>query len=426
MGTQDSGRAGDCFAAWTRQWSLSRLTLLSLLSLPFSLLYLGCVFDSSGLKPPGSSDGAVTPDGGWGDAATGPDAAHPGDARVDAGVGPDAAPDVYVPPCTDDTFECLGDGSARICRDGAWVGLGPCPLGCDAGSQACRVPSNVDAVLADDGDGSVTFGAADSPVHIDTDTGRIYTPGGPDHRPAGPGLDPGSGIFYGQQTQGAHPGIGVLVLGDLIVQTGVEVVVEGSHALAVIASGNVSIDGALYLNSVDQSPGPGGFSGGAPSAPGGGACGGQVGGGSNTDHGCSSGGGGGGHGGVGGDGGDATCDGHVGGAGGGAGCGTAALVPLVGGHGGAGAVPYQAVPPAAPGAGGGGGGAIQISVGGTLSIGAAGRIHAGGGPGGGSSVAGGAGGGAGGAILLEGPVVSVAVGGLLAANGGGGGGGDCT
>jgi alpha-tubulin suppressor-like RCC1 family protein len=101
---------------------------------------------------------------------------------------------------------------------------------------------------------------------------------------------------------------------------------------------------------------------------------------------------------------------------GGAAGGTATLVPLRGGCRGANGF-------TGTGKGGAGGGGVQISAGGVLTIGAAGKVSAagGGGAGGtGTNWAGGAGGGSGGGVLLEGwPIVNL---GWITANGGGGGG----
>ena len=79
-----------------------------------------------------------------------------------------------------------------------------------------------------------------------------------------------------------------------------------------------------------------------------------------------------------------------------------------------------------PGLGGAGGGAVQLSVGGTLSIAATGRVAAAGAGGRGGTASsgtgiGGGGGGSGGGILLEGRVVTIAASGAVTANGGGGG-----
>ncbi|MDY0003181.1 MAG: hypothetical protein RBU30_17915, partial [Polyangia bacterium] len=384
------------------------LPLAALLCLGAAYGGSSCVFDRGGFSPP-PRDGSPSEDAAPISDAAPPDVAPPWDA------GP---PDVFVPPCTHDLFECLPGGTARLCQDGSWTDLGPCPLGCDAPSRICRVPSNVPAELADDGDGVLDLDVVHTPVRIDTDTGRIYTPSGPEHRPAGLGLDPASGIHYSQLPQGGLPGMGVLVLGDLTVKVGVDVILEGSRSLVILAQGTVSIQGLVYLNSKDSLPGPGGYSGGLAGQVGGGGCGGQLGAGTTGEHGCSSGGGGGGHGGVGGAGGNATCGSHVGGSGGGTVCSNQSLIPLVGGAGGSGGAPYAENVNSVPGAGGGG--ALQVSAAQSITVFGDGRLHAGGGPGAGCSWAGGAGGGAGGALLLESPSVTLASGSILAAIGGGG------
>lgn len=407
---------------------VSRVCLVAM-----ATLVSGCLFDRSGLGSPGSPDSGPGVDAAppRTDGHVAPDASLPDAALPDASPPDASPPDTGPPPCVDDTFECLSTGGAQLCQGGVWTPLGPCPLGCDQASRFCYLPSNVDVGLTGGGAGDVDLGAAGTPVHVNTDTGRIWVDGGPDLRPAGPGLDPGSGIEYEQQNQPSFPGIGVFALHDLDIPDSVDVIAEGSRSLAILASGDVTISGVIYVNSEDDHPGPGGFSGGGATHPGFGPCGGQVGTGREASHGCASGGGGGGYGGAGGDGGDTSCSGGLsGGTGGADTCGTDALIPLIGGSGGAGGANYaddgDNSSNSSPGSGGGGGGAIQISAAGSITIASGGGIHAGGGPGADCTSAGGAGGGAGGGVLLESILVRLEAGSIVAANGGGGGAGDCT
>jgi hypothetical protein len=379
----------------------------------------GCVFDRSGFAGPDDggqnnnlpSDAEIVDGAVWLDAQS--------DGQVDA------QPDVYVPPCSGDTWECLADGTARVCQDDAWVSVGTCPLGCDVGARECRVPSNVPADLMDEGTEALSLSTADSIVTINTDTGAIGGSSGPIRAP-GVGLDPTSGIYYERQPQTSGPEVGIFVVQGLTIDTSVIVNVEGVRSLVLLVEGAATINGVINVSARRNLRGPGGYIGGGAAQRGDGTCGGLPGNGEQVSHGCISGGGGGGHAGAGGAGGNSNCGaGYTGGVGGAGTCGVAELVPLVGGSGGAGGVPIPNVT-SNPGAGGGGGGAIQVSASGGVMVGASGGINAGGGGGTGCTSSGGSGGGSGGAILVEGPTVSVQGGGILAANGGGGGGGDCT
>lgn len=334
------------------------------------------------------------------------------------------------PSCTGDTFECLPDGSARECVGGTWQSLGSCPLGCNAGVRECQVPSNVDPESVGEGDGDVSVAAGGDDTVFNTDTGEIRA-GTSVIRPAGEGLDAGSGIAFSIQAQGAgEPGLGVFSMGSLTVADAAVLRGEGDNALVLAVEGNAQIDGLVSVVAEGAEAGPGGFDGGAAGADGTGPCPGIMGTGHAIGHYCTSGGGGAGRGATGGSGGNCTCtapDDFAGGDGGQV-CGTPELIPLVGGSSGAGGTPAASAidPPTQPGVGGGGGGALQITAAGTITVSGTGGINAGGGGGGESISAGGTGGGAGGAVLLEAPVVTVATGAILAANGGGGGGGDCT
>jgi len=371
----------------------------------------GCFFDKRGFE--------VSDDAGQNNTTL------PDSEVADGTAWLDATPDVYVPPCQGNTFECLGDSTARECVADDWVDVGYCPLGCDAATRACRVPSNVDAELYGETSAGLDVGASDTPVTIFTDTGEIGGGAGLIRAP-GTGLDVPSGIYYKRLDQGGNPGLGVFVVKGLTIGAGTSVTVVGQRALVLLVDGAASINGIVDVSARSNVGGPGGYNGGDPAMQGAGSCGGAPGHAEDISHGCSSGGGGGGHAGAGGDGGDATCGSDFpGGTGGPATCGVPELIPLVGGSGGAGGPPIPNVT-AAPGAGGGGGGAIQISATAGITVSASGGINAGGGGGTGCTSAGGSGGGAGGGILLEGTTVSVLGGSTLAANGGGGGGGDCT
>ncbi|MBW2525518.1 MAG: hypothetical protein JRI23_15145 [Deltaproteobacteria bacterium] len=332
--------------------------------------------------------------------------------------------------CQGAALQCQPDGTALECIDGTWTSLGPCPLGCDEQSLACHVPSNVDASLFSEASSVVVALPSSEPLVFDTDTGAISA-GDDVLRPAGEGLDESSGVAFSVRDQRAEgPSLGVFTLAGLEVAAGAIARGVGNNALVLLVAGDVTIDGTFEVAADKQVPGPGGWAGGNPSAPGAGPGGGGVGQGvvvTDTEY-CASSGGGGGFFGPGGSGGPCACAAPNDYAAGAAGAtyGTEQLIPLIGGSGGAGGtIAVGNATESLAGPGGGGGGALQISATGELTIGSNGIVHAGGGGGGGCENASGAGGGAGGAILLEAPNVTVAVGAVLAANGGGGGGGDC-
>lgn len=351
------------------------------------------------------------------------------DAELDIDADRDFDADSEVPPqCEGDLFECRPNGSARICTDGQWTGLGRCPLGCDVERRECLIVSNDRSHRFETDAWRLDLAGYEPPITVNTDTGEIR-----DRlsviRAAGTGTDEALGISYEQDLQDdVDIGLGVFSLGDLNVPEGVEVVGVGSRALVLLVSGEVTIDGVINVRGRAVEPGPGGFAGGVGSD-GEGPCAGAIGEGANEGTPCCSGSGGGGHVGLGGAGGNCSCGepyGYEGGLAGGDICGEPELIPLVGGSGGSGGPMIEDMPSNAPGGGGGGGGALQISASEAITLNDRGGINAGGGGGGETIDAGGAGGGAGGSILLESPLVTVAVGAVLAANGGGGGGGDCT
>lgn len=174
------------------------------------------------------------------------------------------------------------------------------------------------------------------------------------------------------------PEVCVCHVGDLALQS---LTVTGTRALAIFASGTVTVTGTLSVSGATGVAGPGAthlaFPGGAGSPAAGGSFG-TFGGGSGAA---------------------ATF-------------GTPKVVPLAGG---------MAGQSTCNGWAGGGGGALQITAGVAIEVAGAIRAGGGGGAGGPSSCCPGSGGGSGGAILLEAPLVSIW--GVLAANGGAGGSG---
>jgi hypothetical protein len=254
------------------------------------------------------------------------------------------------------------------------------------------VPSNValseidfaeagDVVISTDGCG------------IDTDNGAI-------------GCTTGGKAAFKVLAQPTLPGavpLAVFVVRSFRLESGVRLSVRGRNALVIISQEDVVIAGSVLVNSTSRDTVAGGFTNtridSSGEGPGGGGAG-QV---STSAAGAS----------FCGTGGSGTGVEGAPPAKAGAVYGDASLVPLMpGSSGGQGTV----------GQAGGGGGAVQISAGGALTVGARGVIHAGGGggaPGGGAPGQNASGGGSGGAILLE--SMAVAIDGTLAANGGGGG-----
>jgi hypothetical protein len=356
----------------------------------------------------------------WPDTKLPPDFKLAPDTKLwpDTKLAPDKlAPDT-VPPCTAGTFQCQAGNTARYCKTiGNWLSVGSCPLGCDAATKACRVPSNVATSLM--GIGTKDFAPISGTVTINTDTGAISGV-----RAAGTGLDATSGIYYSQPS----PTMGVFSMKKLTIPATVTLQATGSRALVLLADDAVTISGLINVTASQNLAGPGGQDGGGPGTSSSGSCGGKTAQGDNYGVLCSGGAGGGGNGGAGGAGGVSICaspHNYTAGAGGGVG-GVATLIPLVGGCGGAGGTIAVGESTSAPGKGGGGGGALQISSAVSIGLFSGGGINAGGGGGGATVSGGGAGGGAGGSILLEAPSLSVGSGGVVAANGGGGGAGDCT
>lgn len=360
-------------------------------------------------------------------ADTSTDTTVPDGTDVVADTPVDTVDDDVPPFCPEGEIRCV-DGGAQRCVDGTWMDLGPCPLGCDDATGACFVPSNVPADLVDPTAGDLDTTGLGPMVRMDTDDGSIMGEGGMVIRPPVTGHDAGSGITFVVHSQGEGlPAIGVFSVGSLTVPPGMTLRAEGSNALAILASGSITVAGIIDVSATGPRPGPGGGPGGEMGEPGQGACPGQSAlGTALTTHHCSAGGGGGGFGGTGGAGGDAETEcSYPGGAGGGP-CGSAQLSPLQGGSGGGGGGLAQEDEAAFAGTGGGGGGAVQLVAVTSIYIADGGGIRAAGDGGGECNTSGGGGGGAGGGVLLESASVTVTSGGIIAANGGGGGAGDCT
>jgi hypothetical protein len=270
----------------------------------------------------------------------------------------------------------------------------PCMYGCVmAGGAHCGIlaPSG-GGVLPTDLDPSSGLLATTLPdgCHLNSDDGSIDN----GVRAAGPGTISGIGFVV-------RNNIAVFTFGSLSIPRGLDLV--GSRPIALVAAGNITIDGGINGRPFCPDPGPGGFPGGGPGSPAPGS-GGGAGGQNNRP----SGGGGGGNGAPGGYSGTSIAGGAV--------FGDARITLLVGGGGGGGGGGNNA------NQGGGGGPGFQIVSASALSI--SGAINAGGcgGQHGGTNAAG-AGGGAGGTLLLEALTIHLVGGALLAANGGGGGGG---
>jgi hypothetical protein len=329
-------------------------------------------------------------------------------------------------PCTEGSVVCSGGGAQR-CEGGRLVDLGSCPLGCDETEDACYVPSNVPPGLVDETAGNLDLTGMSGTVTMYADTGEISSGSGTFQRPAGTGRDAGTGITFTIIDQGpGAPGIGAFSVGTLVVPASVTIRGTGTNALAIIASGTVTLNGIIDVGAVDSGGGPGAGDGGAAGTAGTGPCPGRTGSGNFfCCEACSSGGGGGGFGGSGGEGGDGGESREFDGGAGGGTCGTIQLVPLTGGSGGAGGG-IATGGPSNPGPGGGGGGALQLTSAELITIGGGGGVQAGGEGGGPSNIGGGGGGGSGGGVLVEAPTVTLLTNSILAANGGGGGAGDCT
>lgn len=368
--------------------------------------------------------------------------------NIDAAPGIDGSPDAMVQVCdpggADDN--CSDSTTLQSCRgDGSGFDPTSCNLACVAAPSAhcgAVAPSNgiTDAML-DEGTADLDTLSTGSLI-FNTNTGEITVAiGGAVVRPSGTGLDAGSGIAFEIVDQaGDPPDIGVFKFASLTVAEATTIRGVGNNAMAIVAAGNIQVNGVILVtggvescgpSAVTATParcsGPGGREGAAADAAATGSGGGHQG---TTSTGeAESGGAGGGHAGTGGAGGDAQSAGGSAGGTGGAIFANAALIPLTGGGGGGGGATELADGGGAGAPGGGGGGALQVvsrsqiafgpNLGGPCGINAGG-----GGAGGSGNSASGAGGGAGGGILLESPTVLFNGQCTLAANGGAGSGAD--
>jgi hypothetical protein len=366
-------------------------------SLLLALGLAGCFFDHTGVpatQPGPTTDGKQLAELGTADLRQWDRGLQPADLTpTEPGPKPDGPPT--------DTWFPIPD--LPLCQ-----GL-TCPLGCNQALKRCNrlKPSNFDATsLYDLSQADLSQGGD---LELNTDSGEVRQ-GGNVVRAGGNAGTEKNGIYWGVVPQPGYPEVSVFGVAKLSVQGGEKLVVNGARALALYATGDVSLAGSVTSIPDGTAAGAGGYNGGSGASDGASCQGGEGGKGESWSS-RDSGGGGGGHKAKGGDGGDS--DGSIpprDGGTGGTPVGTDTLVPLRGGCGGGGG--------GDGGAGGGGGGALQISANGTIAV--SGTINMPGGPGKGHTSAGGGGGGAGGAILLEGAAVTVT--GTLAANGGGGGG----
>lgn len=209
----------------------------------------------------------------------------------------------------------------------------------------------------------------------------------------------------------------VAVLSAAAVDVSGRLEVRGMRPLVIVASGDVTVSGAIVARATARTAGPGG----AP--PGSGAGGTAGAGGSGGTNGEAGGGGGGGHGQVGAAGGGAVAINR----GAGGTVSNANGANLVGGGGGGSGGSASANACMGAGVGGAGGGAFQISSVASVTIGLTGKVLLGGGGGrggcrsnGGNTRTGGGGGGAGGLLYVE-AVGNVTIAGLVDARGGAGG-----
>ena len=345
-------------------------------------------------------------------------------------AGSDASPgDAAGPACVDGADDYCAGRTLVACAGGAWQAPAPCDQLCvapDGAGTAARCAAFVPAVsavgasiglaLADPGLYSIGLATLTivGPLELNTTTGEIRFAGST-IRAAGAGLV--AGVWFANVAQsGSAQSIGVFVLAGLVTGPYVTIVATGPSALAIVATGEIRIEGAVDLAAPSIAAaggGAGGFAGGPALQAGSGPLG--CGGGSGLATG-STGAGGGGLGAPGGAGGD-NLFGAVAVAGALAGSDDQAL--LLGGCGGGGGAGGGA------GGGGGGGGALYLGALGGVFLGPGTTIDVSGNGGtqGFGSTAGAGGGGAGGAVLLEGPTVDLGPNVRIVAEGGGGGGG---
>jgi hypothetical protein len=290
-----------------------------------------------------------------------------------------------------------GDGGAVVTTDGGGADgsntqdTGVVETGTSDGA-AGFVPSNVPLTTFPAAAGDVTISAPS--CTIDTDNLTVDC--------VSPQADGGLPYVFVKAAQSDGSQVSVLAVNSLSVAAAGALSLKGSLPLIVWARTTVSIQGQFTADPTFHPTNGGGFLATA-SGPGGGPGGGGAGS-SNPEVG----GGGGSYCGVGGSGANSSSVTSDAGSpvAGGRTYGSPTIVPLIGGS--AGGAPMTV------GGGGEGGGAIEITAGTSIDVGAGGVISVPGYGGGGNGGAGGSGG----SILLEAP--SVTVSGTLAANGGGG------
>jgi hypothetical protein len=330
-----------------------------------------------------------------------------------------------APACDDAAPPSCVDGDIERCEGGTVV-TEACGLDCAAGETACPqiLPSNVgDLVAMDVSSRDVVVPAGQHWVVDTTDMSLRAFDGDPDGAELSPDLsDVELRAVVTDPAEGRE--VGVVAVASLHVESGATFEGIGSRPLVILAATDVQIDGTLTVASSGDRVGAGGQPGGTP-GPGNGEGAGADGSSDTTEF-VFSGGGGGGYGTAGGAGGEGydEATSRDGGDGGDP-YGAPSLVPLLagsgGGSGGGGTFRAQH--------GGPGGGAIQVSAGRSITVGASGVVDASGGGGlqgqTGTTAGGGGGGGSGGSLMLEAPDVELA--GAVGSNGGGGsaGGGPC-
>ena len=293
-------------------------------------------------------------------------------------------------PCTLDALRCKPGGDPAVVEkcdaSGAWTTSETCATGCVA--EAVPHCGHIEPTIA--ALKTICDVTATTPVRVLTGNTTILTD------------DEAMCDFT--IAQGGGPEICVIRAGTLLVAQGSLIAFRGPPAIALVADGNVTIEGSIDATGTSSADGPGG-------------------GGTRVS-------------------GEASM-GHYGGGGAGfrtAGAAGGAGSPGAGNAGGA-AVPDPTLSPILVGGfrpkvlaadssfGGGAGGAIAvISCTGTVKVSAVIDAGGGGGQPGGDYAAGdfrsGAGGGSGGLISIQAPHIDIATGGSLYANGGGGGGGN--
>jgi hypothetical protein len=316
-------------------------------------------------------------------------------------------PDIDAPvtACPAGTTElCMSNTHLTCDAQGNMLTTETCSLGCNTGQPRCNKlsPSNNLSMAFDEAEQApdlLMMGGAT----IDTDTGMIVDQSGNRTPPTS------------TLTTGLPVGVFVIKAKNVTLNN---VQVTGTKALAIVASGTITIAGTLSVSARRDISGPGSLDN---------AC--RAGSASAGNANGNAGGGGGGFGTAGGRGGTGGSPVVQGGTAGPV-VGNVELVPLRGGcPGGHPGGNVQDADPAAPDPGGGGG-AIQLVAGVEIKVMAGGAISAQGGQGKSNDspifcivdtpCGNGEGAGSGGAILLETPKLTVEATGVIAANGGGG------